>query len=84
MTPHFGTDHWSQNTIQMCQNTVQSCKIAFGTLFLTTPIGVALVTTNSVLMLKLEPVTTLSVLTSLATALQRDNPLYSLPLKLFL
>ena len=42
MTPHFGTYHWSKNTDQGCQNTVQDCKIAFDTLFLTTPIGVAL------------------------------------------
>ena len=42
MAPHFGTYHWSKNTVQRYQNTVQNYKITFDTPFLTTPIGVAL------------------------------------------
>ena len=42
MTPYFGTYHWSKNIVHGCQNTVQGCKMAFGTPFLETPIGVAL------------------------------------------
>ena len=42
MAPHFGTYHWSKNTVQGCQNIVQGCKMVFGTPFLATPLGVAL------------------------------------------
>ena len=38
MAPYFGTYHLSKNS----QNTIQECKMAFGTPFLVTPIGVAL------------------------------------------
>ena len=47
MAPHFDTYHWNKNTVHGCQNTVQNCKISFDTLFLTTPIGVALNIFNS-------------------------------------
>ena len=42
MAPHFDTYYLSKNIVCGCQNTVQSCKIAFGISFLATPIGVAL------------------------------------------
>ena len=42
MAPHFDTYHWSKNTVHECQNTIQGCKMTFGTHFLATPIGVAL------------------------------------------
>ena len=42
MTLHFGTYHWNKNIVYGYQNTVQGCKMAFDTLFLTTPIEVAL------------------------------------------
>ena len=47
MAPHFGTYHWNKNTVQGCQNTVQDCKMAFGTPYLVTSIGVALMSCNS-------------------------------------
>ena len=42
MISYFGTYHWSKNTVQGCQNTIQGYKIVFDTLFLITPIGIAL------------------------------------------
>ena len=42
MAPHFGTYHWSKKMLRGTKNTVQGAKMAFGTPFLATCIGVAL------------------------------------------
>ena len=42
MTLHFGTYHWCKNIVHGYQNIVEGCKITFGTLFLATPVRVAL------------------------------------------